>query len=84
MILGSSWNDENSTHEYTCHRRSQGCTSKVVRQLLIDVFKHGYITGFIYNMSNLIIVYGGRSFHFLLIFMTMFLLKLQQWLNEKF
>jgi hypothetical protein len=30
MILVPSWNDKNSTHEYTCHRRSQGCTSKVV------------------------------------------------------
>jgi hypothetical protein len=33
-------------------------------------------------MSNLIIVYGGRSFHFILILMTMFLLELQQWLDE--
>ncbi len=39
-------------------------TSKVVRQILIDVFKHGYISGSIYNMSNLIIVYGGKvPFH---------------------
>jgi hypothetical protein len=54
MILVPSWNDKNSTHEYTCHRRSQGCTSKVVRQLLINVFKHGYITGFIYNQILLL------------------------------
>ncbi|CAK9882197.1 unnamed protein product, partial [Sphagnum jensenii] len=37
-------------------------TSKVVRQLLIDVFKHGYISGFIYNMLNLIIVFNTCYF----------------------